>query len=467
MLWICLRLPQLAIELRPSLESGPAAVTDGAGNRRHLIACNEAARDRGLCVGMDVPSCLLREPELRLFARAKADERRALHAVACWGHQFTSEVCVDAPRWIVWLEAGSSLRYFDGLSSLYTRIRDGIVHLGYTACLGVAPTQEGAALLALHRQVPPALNRIELRRCLQPLPLTGLDIAPDIAGQLQAAGLRTLADLLEIPAAALARRFGPGLPRHLQCLLGERSEPRRRHRIPPAYRRRFDFPEPVAALEGLLFPLRRLLQEFEGYLRGRDAAIQQVTVTLCHRDPAATVLELVTSSPQRDGLRLFALLREKLERTVLPSAVTGIVLAATHFVPPAIMQGDFFDDRQRRNESWSALLDRLRARLGEDAVRQLGLREDHRPEHAWCIVKDIEQSGPAAEFPDRPLWLLAPRPVHSLPHLLGTPERIESGWWDGQDISRDYYLARTAEGARWWLFRDTGTGRWYLQGLWA
>ena len=60
-----------------------------------------------------------------------------------------------------------------------------------------------------------------------------------------------------------------------------------------------------------------------------------------------------------------------------------------------------------------------------------------------------------------------PTPVTELPQLLGAPERIEAGWWEGEDSSRDYYLARTAEGARWWLYRDASNNRWYLQGLWA
>ena len=48
------------------------------------------------------------------------------------------------------------------------------------------------------------------------------------------------------------------------------------------------------------------------------------------------------------------------------------------------------------------------------------------------------------------------------------PERIESGWWDGADISRDYYLARNAYQQWLWIYRERqGTRRWYLHGLFA
>jgi protein ImuB len=48
------------------------------------------------------------------------------------------------------------------------------------------------------------------------------------------------------------------------------------------------------------------------------------------------------------------------------------------------------------------------------------------------------------------------------------PERIESGWWDGQDVSRDYYLAASPTGERLWIFRERrGARGWYLHGLFA
>jgi protein ImuB len=49
------------------------------------------------------------------------------------------------------------------------------------------------------------------------------------------------------------------------------------------------------------------------------------------------------------------------------------------------------------------------------------------------------------------------------------PECIESGWWDGRDVARDYYVARSGQGERLWVFRnrrDAGTG-WFLHGWFA
>jgi protein ImuB len=265
----------------------------------------------------------------------------------------------------------------------------------------------------------------------------------------------------------MARRFGPQTTGYLQRLLGTQPDPRQLHRAGERYRRSYDFADPIHSVEGLLFPLRRIMQEFEGYLRGRDCAIQWVDLTLRHRDSPESSFSLHTSAPMRDAARLFALLREKLERTPWESPATSVTVQAEEFQAPEVLQGDFFDDSQRQRASWSALLDKLRARLGEQAVRQLGLKDDHRPEQAWCIQNSSGPQDSPILHPDRPLWLLEPIPIARPARLLGRPERIEAGWWSGADTRRDYYLAISPEGGRWWLYKDVDRDQWYLHGLWA
>jgi protein ImuB len=49
---------------------------------------------------------------------------------------------------------------------------------------------------------------------------------------------------------------------------------------------------------------------------------------------------------------------------------------------------------------------------------------------------------------------------------LAGPERIESGWWDGDDARRDYFVAEDPRGCRLWVFRERdGRRRWYLHGI--
>ena len=38
--------------------------------------------------------------------------------------------------------------------------------------------------------------------------------------------------------------------------------------------------------------------------------------------------------------------------------------------------------------------------------------------------------------------------------LLAGPERIESGWWDGHPVVRDYFVAGNAAQAVLWIYRE-------------
>jgi protein ImuB len=465
-LWLCLRFAHLPVELRPR-ELEKLAVTDRIRARRVVIAANEAARAIGIHPGMEATRALLKEPELRLVERSKSDERRALHALADWALQFSSTVHVEPTRWLVWLEIGASLRYFEGLTPLQARIAQGIVALDYSATLGIAATLEAAALFSHDPHARPVIHRDDIASQASPLNPGLLFLSDKTLEQLAATGLTTVGAVLGVPTDALARRFGPETTGYLQRLLGKQPDLRRPHRASETYRRSYEFADPIHSVEGLLFPLRRIMREFEGYLRGRDCAIQRVDLILRHRDSPESSFSLHTSAPMRDASRLFALLREKLERTPWESPATAVIVKAAEFQTPEVLQGDFFDDSQRQRASWSALLDKLRARLGEQAVRQLGLKDDHRPEQAWCIQNDGNDSDVQTPHPDRPLWLLDPIPISRPANLLGRPERIEAGWWSGTDTRRDYYLAISPEGGRWWLYKDVDRDQWYLHGLWA
>jgi protein ImuB len=471
MLWLCLHFPDFPLELREPAESGCVAIADRHGPRRVLIACSEASLKQGVRRGMDATTALAQLPTLRLIERSKAQERAAMKALAAWAEQFSSVVYVDIDRWVLWVEIGASLQYFEGLEALMLKVSASIEGLGYTAVIGIAPTLEAAALLARHASSRLILKSGDIHATLAPLALTTLNIKASALDALRGIGWQTIGDVLNIPRDQVARRFGAELTLYLQHLMGECADPREPHRTPASYRRHIELSAPVHATEALLFVLRRLLSELQGYLRGRDTALQSLRLTLCHEKLPATVLELRTTAPQRDAPRLLSLLREKLDRLVLPAPTEELLLEVDRFIGLGDTQQDLFDDASRRDHAWSSLLDKLRARLGEHSVRGLGLRDDHRPEKAWCYLVDettaVRKLASDEVTPERPLWLLDPQPLQHLPPLLGTPERIEAGWWTGDDTRREYFIAKTSEGSKWWLYRDAATQRWYLQGLWG
>jgi protein ImuB len=78
----------------------------------------------------------------------------------------------------------------------------------------------------------------------------------------------------------------------------------------------------------------------------------------------------------------------------------------------------------------------------------------------------------------RPTWLLH-RPQRLITEnghpsfqgrldLRAGPERIEAGWWDGEEVCRDYYMATNPRGESYWIFREHRDSQsWYVHGVFA
>lgn len=402
----------------------------------------------------------------QLAREALADERTALERLAGWAYQWSSLVSYASSEPLLWLELGASRALFDGHSALLTRITTELTQLGYSHTCALAPSPTAAALLTRVKEPRHALTRLQLLTQLEPLPLQLLELPAPILAALADSGLRRIGEVLELPAVAIARRFEPETLLYLQRLCGKVDDPRPAWRPPPTYHSRCEFGAEVHTSTALLFPLQRLLLEFQGYLRGRDCGVLRFTLEFEHYRHPTSRVSIGLSAAGREAAQFLALVRERLHSLTLPAPVSALRLEALEFASPNIVQTDLFGNDAQPLQQLQRLLDRLRARLGEDSVRMFELAADYRPERGWREGSSDVEANPHS--PPRPCWLLQqPMRIEAPTQLLRGPERIESGWWDGGDVSRDYYLARTEEGSQIWVFHDRRAGHWYLHGLWA
>ena len=472
MLWLSIHLPRLALEVfgaDPDHEL--LAIVDG----QQLIQATAGLKRAGVRPGMRIPAAQALCPQLILRERDARAERYRLKHLAAWGLQFTATVSMEPPETIL-LEIGGSLRYFGGLESLTARVRAGLQALGYHYRLGIAATPTAAWMLSVAGDERPVLPEHSLDRRLGPLPMALLVSTAQHHEALRGLGVETIADCLALPRAGLGRRLGQTLLERLDRALGRRPDPRRPYLPPTAFRSHIELPAEVEQAHQLGFALNRLLRELCGLLLGTGNGVQRLYVTLDHLRRQPTLFELGTLEPSRDPDHLMSLLRERLERVELPAPVIGLGLEARRLQrleqrPMALLEADAGSGERH----WNTLLERLSARLGEPRIRGLSSRAEHRPEQAWQYVPPGEGMA-AGDCLERPLWLF-PQPEHlgvqaGLPVWHGPlvlergPECIESGWWDGGDISRDYYVAVNPAGARLWVFRERREPRrWFLHGL--
>lgn len=470
MLWAALLLPQLALDAVTRDGHDPAealVLIDGPLQRRHVHAASAAAQAAGIRPGHSLAAAQALLPGLHSAPVDHAAMHTLRNSIASIGYAVSEQVSLREPDAVL-VEIGASLRCFGGWPRIARILRTRLRTLGVTHRLGVAVTPLAAVLAAADRDGH-IVDTDALKTMLRDLPLHNARLQATQVTALESMGLRRLGEVLALPRAGLARRFGTSLLDHLDRLCGRKADPLETWQPPARFCAALEFDAELHTTTAILFPLRRQLEQLAAFLACRDGGVQQFEIHLLHQRQPATRAGIGSSLPERDPQRLFELARLKLDRLQLASPITGLRVVATRLPPFVPLRGDLFERQATALSQWQTLVDRLRARLG-DAVLSTPIEQaDHRPEKAWTAAADARlghiDCGP------RPLWLL-PRPIplrDRAAQIVSGPERIESGWWDGDQAGRDYYVLQTSLGQRAWAFRPAGgmDGPWLLHGWFA
>jgi protein ImuB len=376
---------------------------------------------------------------------------------------FTPRVAVESSDALL-LELAGSQRLFGGLSDLLKALR---VAFPRPLRLALAPTPLAAVLLARAGCNCCILGRARLKGRLAPLSLRHLRWPEDEVQRLASMGVRTLAELLRLPRAGLARRIGPARLAQLDRLTGTRADPRPALAQTQTFSERVDPDCETFDRERLLTALRPVLDRLETFLRARQRGVMALRLSLQHRRaaPAQCVLRCVV--PEYRAARFEALLAARLERLALIEPVRSIGFTAGRLRRFTTSSSALWAAGEQGGamaaEQAPEFLQTLMARLGEQAVYGITEIDEHRPERQqrrkWPALARADGATPhdaaAAAGAARPLGLLEPpRPLEmqrdaagrvcALRHaghelvLLSGPERIQSGWWDGGAVARDY-----------------------------
>ena len=471
MLWACILLPQLALDAvlrRLPDPAAPLALVGGSAQLRTLHAVNAAAAAAGLRAGMRLTAAHALLPDFAMIDYNPQAEVHWQRFLAAWAYRHSSLVSAQWPDCIV-LEVRASFGLLGPWPRIEARLREELAALGFTHRIAMAPTPRAARVLAglrdgLAVDHPAAmhelLDRVPVRRAL----------LPDDAGErLHRMGIRDLRAVRALPTDSVRRRFGLPLLEHLDRLYGSADDPLAYYAPPDHFDSRIELECEVESHTALLFPLRRMIGDLCTSLSIRDGGVQRFVLRLEH-EAAHTDVEVGLLAPEREPSMLFELTRSRLERVQLDRPVVALRLLARELPPFVPATRDLFDVRMQQSLPWPQLRERLRARLGDTAVYRIAPTCDPRPERAWRRAEENAHIDRAPIRPPRPLWLLSkPIPLRD-PHLriVSGPERLESGWWDGGEARRDYYVLETSQGQKAWAFAPPGEqGGWMLHGWFA
>ena len=471
-LWAALLLPDLALEqhvshaqqITDTSNSGsaspvtnPFAIVHREGSKRLLTACNSAARAAGLKAGLTLNAAYAICPSLDISEYDEATQQQHIEALCLWATRYSSWVAPVMPDTVM-LEIGASLSLCGGLENLTRQLLDDLSNQAITATIGVSATPEAAQLLSrLHhvsgKQPAPLINKTDLESALQDVPVSALPFNAFTRKGLQQSGIKRCGQLFKLPATALTRRFGVESTELIYKLLGRIPDPYPAFEVPESFCRDIDLPLEAPDTTTLQFPMNRLLHALGGYLRSIDAGVRKLDILLFHEKLKATQTTLGFLQATSDHRHLQRVATEKLSALVLAAPVTALRLIATETAPVSHSARDLLNHSNHQRNTIEQAMDLLGARIGRDKVYRAQLGDDHRPERAWSQSNQPGTSN--SPHTARPLWLLPePRFAESPLCIKSRPERIEYGWWDAEDVRRDYYIAEDCDGRWLWVFNE-------------
>jgi protein ImuB len=438
-----------------------------------------------------------------------------LNALAAVCQQFSDLVSLDPPDALLF-EVRGSLRYFGGIES---------IRRGLNCALGqqlqqwqwhevfyqsVSPAPAASLLLARSGHNLLLYTDTSLRSALGHIPVDLLPIDTRTGTRLKKCGLLLLRDLWRLPTAQLRLRFGKPLAACLDELLNRRPQTRLRWQAAPVFCEQIDCEDGLSSVPPLLYLCEELLARLEHFLRRHHLCTDQIIISCLTEHSETRQILIRTRKPVREKALFNGLLTEKLGDFTVQQPITGVRLEVSRFsayVPEGVRgtsginaaqpysHSSSQSSSQTPSQTPSQLLDQLSARLGEGSVLRFVMHEEYTPEFAGCYVdylsvdEKLSVLNPlqlmekhATDYTRTlPCWLLQPpvalfkknRKLFYLSPLemVSGPQRIETRWWAGRDIRRDYYIACNQQGIYTWIYKDLNPAdhppgqRWFLHGL--
>lgn len=437
------------------------------------------------------------------FCEHEPDEDlRQLTELAVWCEQFSPIVGledVEQPSSLL-LDVTGLVPIFGSEQCLVELVIKAFDQRGYLVRVGVADTVGAAWALAHYGAGPDASD-------LTGLPIEALRLPDATVATLHQLGIETIFQLLQLPRDGLATRLGETLIKRLDQAWGRTPEVIVAHRAPPQFVAAWDLEHPTTRRDTIGTILQQLTEQVSGTLSQNGHAAVQVEATLVGQRGSRT-LTIGLFQPSSNPVHIYDLLQLQLETSQMREPIRRVQLAAVTTVRLAGKQSVLWDELgQGRDQEVAGLVDRLSSRLGRSCVFGIKAQAGALPERSWKrrllteTIKSLSRKRETAitlKAPHRPLWLHDPpqplrvrQPVRQSEQSSGGaanlsrlqppvafqfqgthydvvrhwgPERIETGWWRGKSVRRDYYRVEAADGSRFWVFRQLDDGHWFLHG---
>lgn len=479
---------------QPALRDIPFALASPDHGRMIISAANIEARSQGIELGMVVTDARAIFPSVQIIDDDPKLAGRLLKSIAKWCIRFTDCVAIDLPDVLIlnvtgcahlW---GGELRYIQDISR---RLKN----RGYDVRVTMADTIGAAWAIAHYREGSPIVETGCQIDALLALPPPALRLESNVTELLIKLGLRQIRQFINMPRAALKRRFGAELILRMDQALGEEEEPIQPVLPVEAFRERLPCLEPIVTAAGIEIALERLLENLCLRLQKENKGIRKISFTGFRVDNKTEKIEIGTNRATFNRIHLFKLFKEKISTMEPALGFELFMLEVLKFEKLSPRQEKIWNSTGGLEDNALAeLMDRLMNRFGASPVRRYVPDEHHWPESSFKKADTLHEAPTTSWKTDRPrpLQLLSkPDPIevtapipdyppmtfryqgilHKIKKSDG-PERIEPEWWISEGLHRDYYAVEDEEGNRYWMFRsghyrEDQRPQWFIHGFFA
>lgn len=476
-LWIYLHFPRLQLDLIEAADAGsqshhepetlqlPRAVVDIANNT--LCQLNQAAHNKGLLLNMGLASASLSCSELQLHEYSSDIESKHIVNIADNLYLFTCDIVLAPPNAIM-LRVQNMLGLYGGLQAYWQVIEQSLIRQQVQFIAASGYSIEAARILALNHKHLINDCRVQIESHLKECLLIHSNIDAKDLQKLARIGIKTYADLCNLPLAELANRvtrFSMGIINELQ---GKQAAKVTFYQPKPRYHDYLELLYEVSLTDKLLPVIGMSIDKLSEFLHLRNAHCLSICLQFFQRDHKAQRHQFNSIRPIYKTPEWIDIISLQLEAIKFDSPVYALALSCEKYEIAEVANDDMFAQKSTHLAALT-LLSRLQSKLGSKSIKRINFVGDFRPEHNTKLteISDLKFKNTYSQhsvFADRPgLLLPKPEPLQLQVQVIKGPERIQTGWWDDQPISRDYYIGQSKDGQQVWIFK-TPTQEWFLHG---
>ena len=472
MLWLCIYLPLLPVEAYPHSTKAPLAVSE---NHR-IKFCNALASSQGIRTGQSLVTAWALYSELEIKDRDHQRESLRLQQLADFCREFTPHVSIPSGDRLL-LDLTGCLNVHGGWPKLKEKIQTSHLLTTHHLQFGLGNTPEAAILLSHNLNFESetvirnnSIDISKIQHLINEQTIANLNCDSKTIQRLANLGLKTVGQVKQLPSHALGHRQSHFFMDYLSRLYGLKGDVRKPHITPPQFHEESYSLQSVSNLSEIQPAFELQLEKLQRFLRQHQQHCIELRWQLRNEQRYLHRLHVGVEACKNNVPSMLKLTQLQSEKQPIKRAINQVALESVHRPLSLEIADDLFPESLSRPLD-QQLVETLEARLGRDRISYLKAPTSHRPDDLGAIDHDD------LNHAKRPTWLFkSPKLIlqrgkqmifeGQVLSLLQGPERIDTQWWSSR-CQRDYYIAKSDRGLRYWVYKDLVNRRWFVQGIFA